>query len=386
MRVGGHETPVGADIVVVGGGLVGLATAYHLVREGRRVVLVDRGDRGRATDAGAGILSPAVSGRGEALAAFAEAAAAYYPRLVDALRGEEAGETGYAAAPLLFVAADDTDLDAFTALKEMLTHARRVPGRAHPTEVSPGHARSFLPLLGRVAAALLVPDAARVDGRLLSAALRRVAERRGLAVRAGSVERLLVEGGRVRGVLVDGERLDADQVVAAGGAWSRALGEPLGLPLPVEPQRGQIAHLRLPESTDGWAMVMAMDDHYLVPWPDARVAAGATRETGSGFDPRPTAGGVHQVLSAALRLAPGLARAELLEVRVGLRPLCADGLPVIGPVPGVDGAFVATGHGPAGLLLGPYTGKVLAEVMLGRPPEVDLTPFRPDRFASSGRS
>lgn len=376
-----------SDVVVIGGGLVGLATAYHLVGEGRRVVLVDRGDRGRATDAGAGILSPAVSGRGEAVAAFAEAAAAYYPRLVDALRAEEAGETGYAAAPLLFVAADDTDLDAFTALKETLTRpAGRLPGRAQPAEVSPGHVRSLMPLLGPVEAALLVPDAARVDGRLLSAALRRAAERRGLAVRGGSVERLLVEGGRVRGVLVDGERLDADQVVAAGGAWSRALGEPLGLPLPVDPQRGQIAHLRLPESTAGWAMVMAMDDHYLVPWPDARVAVGATRETGSGFDPRPTAGGVHQVLSAALRLAPGLARAELLEVRVGLRPLCADGLPVIGPVPGVDGAFLATGHGPAGLLLGPYTGKVLAEVMLGRPPEVDLTPFRPDRFASSDRS
>lgn len=85
-------------------------------------------------------------------------------------------------------------------------------------------------------------------------------------------------------------------------------------------------------------------------------------------------------------LAPALARAEWLEVRVGLRPLCADGLPVIGPAPGVEGTFVATGHGSAGLLLEPDTGEVVAEIMLGRLPEVDLTPFRPDRFAGSGRS
>src|SRR6516225_3957286 len=87
-----------------------------------------------------------------------------------------------------------------------------------------------------------------------------------------------------------------------------------------------------------------------------------------------------EVLTEALRVAPGLADWEISEMRVGLRPLSADGLPVLGAIPGVDGVFVATGHGPSGLQLGPYSAKIVAEMMLGGKPAVDLTPFRVDRF------
>src|SRR5262249_30516340 len=118
----------------------------------------------------------------------------------------------------------------------------------------------------------------------------------------------------------------------------------------------------------------------LVPWPDARVAAGATRETGSGFDPRVTAAGVREVLQEALRVAPGLADWDLHEMRVGLRPLSRDGLPILGAVPGTEGAYLITGHGASGLQLGPYSGKVVADLMLGRPAEIDLAPFSVSRF------
>jgi D-amino-acid dehydrogenase len=118
----------------------------------------------------------------------------------------------------------------------------------------------------------------------------------------------------------------------------------------------------------------------MVPWPGGRVAVGATRETGSGFDPRLTAAGVREVLSEALRLAPGLAQWEILEMRVGLRPLSVDGLPVLGPVPRIEGVFLATGHGPSGLHLGPYSGTLVADLMLGRRPEMDLSPFHAARF------
>jgi D-amino-acid dehydrogenase len=119
-----------------------------------------------------------------------------------------------------------------------------------------------------------------------------------------------------------------------------------------------------------------------VPWPDHRVVVGATRETGSGFHPYTTAAGVREVLSEALRVAPGLAAADIRDIRVGLRPYSADTMPVLGPVPGVHGIVLATGHGPTGLTLGPYSGKVVADVILGTQPTVDISAFYVTRFAA----
>jgi D-amino-acid dehydrogenase len=149
----------------------------------------------------------------------------------------------------------------------------------------------------------------------------------------------------------------------------------------VEPQRGQIAHLELTgEQTGEWPIVSAFHGHYLVPWPDGRVAAGATRETGSGFEVTTTAIGIREVLDEALRVAPGLAKAKLLEMRIGLRPYTKDRLPVLGEVPGIDGVLVAAGHGPTGLQLGPLSGKIMAEMALGQKAQVDLSAFSITRF------
>ena len=109
--------------------------------------------------------------------------------------------------------------------------------------------------------------------------------------------------------------------------------------------------------------------------------AGATRETGSSFAPHTTTTGVRAVLDEALRVAPGLAHAEVREIRVGLRPLTPDTLPVLGAVPDVRGVFLVTGHGPTGLTLGAYSGKMIAAQMLGKAPGTDLTPFSVARFS-----
>ena len=170
----------------------------------------------------------------------------------------------------------------------------------------------------------------------------------------------------------------------AGGAWSATFGRQLGVHIPVEPQRGQIVHLRLPEAdTSRWPVVTAFHGHYMVPWPDGRVVAGATREVGSGFAPRVTADGLREVLAEALRVAPGLAGWDFHEVRVGLRPLSADYLPVLGAVPGNSGIYLATGHGPTGLTLGPFSGKIVADLVLGRDPGIDISAFAVSRFARS---
>ena len=132
-------------------------------------------------------------------------------------------------------------------------------------------------------------------------------------------------------------------------------------------------------------MISAFHHHYMVAWPDSRVVAGATRETGSGFAPHTTTAGVREVLGEALRVAPGLASAEIREIRVGLRPFTADTLPVLGPVPGIRDIFLVTGHGPTGLTLGPFSAKLVAAQMLGKAADADLAPFSISRFPRPSR-
>ncbi len=374
-----------SDVVVVGGGVVGLSAAYHLVCEGARVTLVDRSDAGQATAAGAGILSGGALSRGtDPLHELAVKAFDYYPALIARLEADDAGDTGYARCPLMLIASDERDRREFEAARAAIFARQAATGRPAPEdlrEIAPDEARRLFPPLGDVHGALLSRAAGRVDGRLLARALRRAGERRGVRIRQGSVARVLVEHGRAAGVAVDREELRASSVVIAGGAWSPALTDALDMPVRVAPQRGQIIHLRLAGRPTGeWPIISGFREHYIVAWPGGRIVAGATRETGSGFEPVLTAGGVREVLSQAMRVAPGLAPAEVVEMRVGLRPLSADGLPVLGPLPSVEGAYVATGHGPSGLQLGPFSGKIVGDAVLGRTPDVDLAPFSPARF------
>lgn len=372
------------DVIVIGGGVLGHAVAYYLTQAGAKTLLLDRNDTGKATAAGAGILSPETNTRDpEAWFEFAHPSVALYPDLVQTLEVDAPGATGYARCGLLLVAATEDEVEPFERAAERIFARQRrrgEPSSSDLREVSPAEAQSLFPPLASVLRAILHAGAARVDGRGLALALQRVSQRQGLQVRQASVDRLVLAGGRVTGVVVGRETHSAGAVVIAGGAWSPAFGAQIGLDLPVAPQRGQIAHLRLRgQASEGWPVVNAFHGHYMVAWPDGRVVAGATRETGSGFTPYLTARGVGEVMREALRVAPGLAETEVLEVRVGLRPLSTDGLPFLGPVPSVTGLFLATGHGPTGLTLGPLSGKVVAELALGQTPSVDVSAFSVER-------
>ncbi|MDQ7859757.1 MAG: FAD-dependent oxidoreductase [Armatimonadota bacterium] len=372
------------DVVVVGGGIVGASVAYHCTREGLRTLLLDRADVGRATSAGAGILSPETNPRDErAWFDFEVAAARYYDVLVEQLAAAGVSKTGYARCGLLHVAVSEDEEPLVEKVVALVLERRRALGWPADDlrEVSPDEARRRFPPLAAVQRALYSRRAARVDGRLFSEALWRAAEARGLATLRAGVERIVVERGRVAGVMADGATYEAAHVVIAGGAWSPRLAADLGVEVPIEPQRGQIIHLTLPGArTDDWTIVTAFTRHYIVPWPGGRIVVGATRETGAGFEPRLTAAGVREVLTEALRVAPGLGSAGIHEMRVGLRPVSRDLRPVIDRVPTADGAFVATGHGGSGLLGGPYSGKLVCDLLLGRLADGVLDPFRLDRF------
>lgn len=356
------------DVIIVGGGIVGTATAYEIGRAGARTLLVDRADIGRATDAGAGILSPETTTRDDpAWLRLVLAAGRHY----DALLPRLGPDTGWARCGILQLATRETDLSAWEGI------AARATGAA---EIAPEQARSMVPVLGTVVRALHHPGAARVDGRMMCAALRSAAEGEGVQVRAGSVRE--VRAGSPATVVVDGGAVTAASVVIAGGAWTRRFGEQLGVQLPVGPVRGQIAHLGVADhDTGSWPIVQQVYGHYMVPWADRRVAVGATVED-AGFAPDATAGGVNEIMREALRVMPGLASATLGEVRVGLRPTSIDDSPLLGPLPGIGNVFVATGHGASGLLLGPVSGAIVADQVLGRDQQADVDPqpFSPARF------
>ncbi|MCE2438882.1 MAG: FAD-binding oxidoreductase [Candidatus Latescibacteria bacterium] len=376
------------DAIVIGGGIVGTSTAYHLVRAGARTLLVDRRDTGRATDAGAGILSPATNTRDpDPWQRLAAHAVGYYPGLIESLESEQEGETGFAVCGMMIVAVSEDELEPFDVARRHIFNRRNRQGGPSAQdlyEISSDEARKRFPALAGVQGAIYYRDAARVDGRLLTGALRRAAESRGLTVQETGVEALRMDNDAVTGVVTDAGAISTADVVIAGGAWSHAFGLQLGVQIPVEPQRGQIIHLGLPPAanTASWTIVSAVRGHYMVPWPDNRVVVGATRETGSGFDARTTVAGVREVLDEALRVAPGLAAAEIRDIRVGLRPYTQDLLPVLGPVPGRKNVWLATGHGPTGLQLGPYSGKLIADLITGNDLPINLDAYRITRFFS----
>ncbi|MEF8841204.1 MAG: FAD-dependent oxidoreductase [Haloarculaceae archaeon] len=371
------------DVIVVGGGILGSATAYHLATAGVDVGLFDRADEGRATDAGAGILSPATSSNAgsEPWFEFAVDAVDYYGPLDAELRDAGVEETGYAVPGLLQVAVNEAEARVFDeALARIRDRQERLGAPERIDELTPEEARERSPIVGGVERALWNPNGGRVDGRVFAAALREAGERAGLAVREADVTSIRVESGTVEGVVADGERVDAEAIVVAGGAWSPEFAADLGFDVPVEPMRGQILHLETDHGTDEWPIVTGTRSLYTVPWAGGRVAVGATYEEGSGYAPHTTVEGVHEVLGDALDVVPGLAEAAIGEIRVGLRPGSADGLPVCGRVPGVEGAYLATGHGPTGLQMGPYTGRQVARLVRGEPLETDMDAFSPARF------
>ena len=244
--------------------------------------------------------------------------------------------------------------------------------------VTVDEARDRYPPLGPIRAALFNPRGARVDGRSMLAAFEFAARALGVEWHAEAA-RLVVDRGQVRAVETTTATITCGAVVIAGGAWTTELARSFGMRTGVRPVRGQIVHLHLDADTGSWPVLQPIRSHYVVPFRDGRLALGATVED-VGFEVRPTASGIGQLFSEGLRLSPGLADATFLEVRVGLRPVSDDDLPVIGALPGADTVYVASGHGANGLLLGPVTGRVIADLVDGRAPSVDPTPFSPARF------
>jgi D-amino-acid dehydrogenase len=370
-------------VIVVGAGILGASTAYHLARAGARVTVVDAAHEGRATAAGAGIICPWVSGAEDA--AFYQIyceGGRYYRELTEELA--EIGETdlGYRQVGAMVVSRDASELSAYQRILEQ----RRVetPEMGQMSLLSARDTAALFPPLHEDFGAVLVAGGARVDGRRMAAGLLRAAQHFRATVRSGCAE-LWIAGDRVRGVRLGDEQIGADRVVVAAGVWGAEVLRPAGVLLPVEPQRGQIVHLMLPGAeTRNWPVIFPPGSHYLVPFDNGRVVVGATRESGVGFDYRVTAAGQAEVLLEALHVAPGLGAATIVETRVGFRPVGPGIRPMLGAVRGVDRLLIGSGLGAAGLTIGPFAGRLLADAALGQETTLDLAAFDPLRSVAPG--
>jgi D-amino-acid dehydrogenase len=280
-------------IVVLGAGIVGASTAFHLTQLGAEVYLIDRDAPGRATLAGAGIVCPWLSRiQDPCYEALSFTAAKYYPELVTKLAASGERETEYEVVGGLIVGESDGQLDGFLNRLELFLD-RGVKEIGEVRFLGSGGPKELFPYLDPALAGVHLSGAARVSGEMFRAALCQA------AIRAGT-KRLLgpaileTSGDTVVGVRVAGEFIPGDTVVVAAGAWSTELCRPLGLELALEPQRGQIVHLRLPGADTATLPIVlpAFSDYYLLGFPDSRIVIGATRESEAGFDFRVTAGGL----------------------------------------------------------------------------------------------
>ncbi|MFZ6048041.1 glycine oxidase ThiO [Pseudomonas sp. CR3202] len=356
-------------VLLVGGGAIGLLSAYLLANEGVEVVLLDKGPCGRESSwAGGGIVSPLYPWRySSAVTALAHWSQDFYPPFGQRLFAETGVDPEVHETGLYWLDLDDE--------AEALAWAAREGRPLAPVAIDRVHA-AVPPLGPGFQHAIHMAGVANVRNPRLTRALREALLRMpNVSVRENcEVRGFIRDGQRITGVnTADGELL-AERVVLCAGAWSGELLASLGLSLPVEPVKGQMILFKCAEDFLP-AMVLAKG-RYAIPRRDGHILVGSTLEH-AGFDKTPTFEALESLKASAFELLPQLKGAELVGHWAGLRPGSPEGIPFIGPVPGVDGLWLNCGHYRNGLVLAPASCRLLADLMLGREPIIDPQPYAP---------
>ncbi|MER7200131.1 glycine oxidase ThiO [Streptomyces sp. CB01635] len=381
------RTSEGSDVLVVGGGIIGLVTAWRAAQRGLRAAVVDPEPGGGAAQVAAGMLAAVTELHyGEAeqtLLGLNVESARRYPAFAAELSEATGLDLGYRACGTLAVALDADDR---AHLREL--HALQRKSGLESEWLSGRECRRLEPMLApSVRGGLRVDGDHQIDPRRLAKALVAACERAGVRFHRQWAERLTVVREGARGVvLADGTGLDADQVVLAGGSLSgRLAGVPDDVLPPVRPVKGQVLRLTVPKMYAPFLSrtvraVVRGGNLYLVPRVNGELVVGATSEE-LGWDTTVTAGGVYELLRDAHELVPGITELPLTETRAGLRPCSPDNAPILGPT-ALPGLLLATGHYRNGVLLTPVTGDSMAHVLAtGELPEV-ARPFTPRRFGA----
>ncbi|MCS6862124.1 MAG: glycine oxidase ThiO [Abditibacteriales bacterium] len=358
-----------SDVVIIGAGAIGCAAAYHLAKEKLHAVVVDKGEVGReASWASAGIVSHASSGTSP-YAQLCRASRVMFPALAEELRDLTGIDVEFHASgglDVFFTEEEERELDGYF-------RAESSRGIAVEKLSAEELLRREPALTPAVRGALYWHEDAQVRTPRYVRALAHAAVRLGATFVLGKpVTEILTVGERVTGVRAHDETISAGATVIAAGAWSGQIGQLLGYPIEVEPCKGQIV---LVETLPALLRhVIHAEDLYLVPRADGKLLIGSTVEF-VGFDKRPTPEGVRTLLHRALEIVPALAQHTFVTAWAGLRPYRERGV-ALGPVPGREGVYVASGHYRNGILLSPITGRLIKEFIVDGTVSLNVEKFR----------
>lgn len=362
------------DAIILGGGIIGVSLALELRKHGATVMIVERGEPGReASYAAAGMLAPCAPHTPERLLDFAIASARLWPEFVHELE-DESGEKADLRrdGSIVFLSPDE-----------------KICALPQPAHLSDSELARLEPNLAfRGGPAVLLQEMSS-DARALTGLALAAAKHRGVEIASGfAATEIEIADGRAVGVKTTRTHFRGSIVVNCCGAWS---GQVRPHRFPVRPVKGQMLSVAMPAGTPGAPAAAAGSERlplrhvvrssevYLVPRSDGRIVIGSTLEE-AGFDKRVDADTVHRLHQAAANLVPEIGQMRILEFWAGLRPGTPDDLPILGATE-TPGYFVATGHFRNGILLAPMTARVMAQVVRGQAPEIDITAFSPARFA-----
>ena len=353
-----------SDVLIVGGGVIGLSIARKLHRNGvAKITILERGSIGReASYAAAGMLAPnAENDMHDDFYDLCAASSALYPDFAAELLSETTVNIELERSGTLYLSFNEDDSKVLNSRYLWQSEADVAVEKLSAAETL--NAEPFVS--PEVLESLFFPNDWQVENRKLLVALRRYAELNGIDIREQTeVRSLVIEKGKVLGAKADCETFFAESTVLATGAWTSFIKiDEAPVPVDVKPVRGQMISFQPPEKM--FRRVIFSRRGYIVPRIDGRVLSGATVED-TGFDCAITEAGANELLRTAIEIAPSLAGFEIVDQWAGLRPLGVDGMPVLGELPGVENVYVATGHFRNGILLAPLTAKLICEGLVDR--------------------
>lgn len=356
-------------VLVIGGGVIGLLSAYQLADAGLEVQVLEQGNVGReASWAGGGIVTPLYPWRySPAVTALAHWSQDFYPRLGERLLAESGIDPEVYVTGLYWLDLEDED--------EALDWAKRAGRPLTAVDIQSVH-RAVPPLGPGFSHAVYMPGVANVRNPRLLKSLREALLRMPnvTLLENAKATGFVREAERIVGVTTVSGELRADLVLVAAGAWSGGLLASLGLQLPVKPMKGEMVLFKCAE--DFLPSMVLAKGRYAIPRRDGHVLVGSTLED-VGFDKTPTEEALESLRASAVELLPALADAEVVKHWAGLRPGSPEGIPYIGPVPGFEGLWLNCGHFRNGLVLAPASCQLLADLLLGREPIIDPAPYAP---------
>ncbi|MDA3869056.1 MAG: glycine oxidase ThiO [Gammaproteobacteria bacterium] len=356
-----------AECIVIGGGVIGMMTARALHLSGMDVLLLERGPLGGESSwAGGGIISPLYPWRyPDSVNVLAQHSKTLYPDLVAQLRDESQVDCELLHSGLLIVDQEERE-SAMEWSRRWSENMQHITGRKDLLFIEPAVA-------SEIDQALWMAKVMQVRNPSIMKALRGSFDRLGIAYREHALVRdIIVQSGRVTGVQVGDERLEADRVIVAGGAWSAGLIEAVQH-IDVEPVKGQMIMFK--GEPDLVRRIVLAEGHYIIPRRDGRVLAGSTLEK-TGFDKTTSERALETLTATATALVPVLATLPVERQWAGLRPGTANGVPYVCAVDDVEGLYLHAGHYRNGIVLGPASVQLMTELVLGKKPHCDPSPYK----------